>query len=80
VSEEKTTDLDFMYKTQKIKTPILEEGYSIDSHNAKSVELSELPSATSTEEQSKVTTVADIFRERNQVYKKQMHKTLSFAD
>jgi hypothetical protein len=52
VSHEMTTDID-MYKTQKIKTPILEEGYSMDSHNAKDEELSELPSAVSTQEHSK---------------------------
>jgi len=50
VSEEKTTDLDYMYKTQKIRTPILEEGYSVDSHNAKSVDLSEKPTANESEE------------------------------
>jgi hypothetical protein len=47
-----TTDVD-MYKTQKIKTPILEEGYSMESHNAKEEELSELTSAASNQETSK---------------------------
>jgi hypothetical protein len=52
VSEEMTTDVD-MFKTLKIKTPSLEEGYSMESHNAKEEELSELPSATSSQEPSK---------------------------
>ena len=69
-----------MFRTQKIKTPILEEGYSIESHNAQSEDLSEMPSSTSTHDQSKPHEVAEVLRERLQGYKKELLKSLSFAD
>lgn len=65
-SDSKETDPD-MYKTQKLTVPItvLEEEDSINSHNAKSVDLSEHGVS-----QDKVCSVAQLFKDRLQAAKK----------
>ncbi len=86
VCEEETTDLETlnsaMFKTQKIKTPLLDEGASLDSHNADSAELSEVPAGEGSAARSKeaAQSVEAVYRERLQGHRKRLHKTLSFAD
>lgn len=60
-SETKKTDPE-MYKTSIFKVPktVMEEEFSIDSHNAKSEDLSEIPSTVT----EKLSNVAENYKER----------------
>ncbi len=60
----------------KVPKTVVEEENSLDSHNAKSEDLSEM---TPQPEQKK-SEVSELFKERLQVYKKSIMKTMSFTD
>jgi len=67
-----------MFKTQMFKVPktVVEEESSLDSHNAKSEDLSEMAKQA----KQKPSHLSELFKERLQAYKKSIMKGMSFTD